>query len=818
MSNYVDFSSTRLSLQAAISEINELKLQVVPLKDKVPVLKGWGGKNGKIWQRQIDNLEVAKWNNVGAVTGTKDGILVIDLDIPNGLVNMDRWWKPSFGHSILDEETRIVETPSGGYHVYFRYSPILDVVSTTLTELFGLRGVDMRGKGGYICWSGSMYNRRMCNKGKYHKCGGDDSNCKFHGKKYVTIKDNNIMEIPPDLCEQMMSFYSKKKTPVVRDSCYDIAHNEHSFRELLELFPLSFFDEGKTWRPFITYCANHNGSSVAHHFSSLSSKYNEEEVNLILDKGTPCVSCNGIDWYFDYILRTTDIKGAKSILEKIKGKRVFSREEGIMLFGSDDTVCDYVYKLHKRDIYSLERDSYIWNINTLLWEKVSGDEIERFITPWIRNAWFNSKCNNQKRKGKLLSHSFTTASGKKLRIKSINPLKFAAMNNHKSLLPVFGGFVIDLKTSQMRKRSHKDLFDFECKYRPSQLYTDEKFNTEYDNPDFSASDSSDNDSSDSDSSDNDSSTSNNPNCKKDLFREWILSYNDDYCSDDEYFNFIQLWLGYLITGEVKEKLFFVLYGTGDNGKSTFMNQILKVFGKLCGTANWDSFSNKTLDKNDGLMDALMNRIVNIQEIPENLKGIGSSHIIKSVTGGDIIKGNRKYEKDRSYNPICKIVVSSNHILQLNTADTAILSRIIYLPFLKKFTSSKANDKKIDSYLQLNEELMTFAINGAKRWYNGERIKNSNPFTEHQKAFISEGDSYSLFIKDCLITDEHNIVEVKQIFELYREWCQDQDMKPQSRKGLSILLGGEKKRKATRCYVGFKLVDEKTKFDTDCDAE
>jgi ABC-type ATPase involved in cell division len=44
-------------------------------------------------------------------------------------------------------------------------------------------------------------------------------------------------------------------------------------------------------------------------------------------------------------------------------------------------------------------------------------------------------------------------------------------------------------------------------------------------------------------------------------------------------DYLQRAIGYSLTGNVQEQVMFFLYGTGANGKSTFLNAILAMLGE-----------------------------------------------------------------------------------------------------------------------------------------------------------------------------------------------------------------------------------------------
>ncbi len=85
----------------------------------------------------------AWWNrwpdaNIGMPTGKRTGVFVLDADDLGALAELEA----NIGKLLA---TRIVRTPSGGLHLYFRHVEWITNSSGTLPE-----GIDVRGEGGYV--------------------------------------------------------------------------------------------------------------------------------------------------------------------------------------------------------------------------------------------------------------------------------------------------------------------------------------------------------------------------------------------------------------------------------------------------------------------------------------------------------------------------------------------------------------------------------------------------------------------------------------------------------------------------------------------
>lgn len=113
---------------------------VIPIrKNKLPQIDSWR----KYQTEPADEAQIEEWwtkfpgANVGIVTGKVSGITVVDIDTKGGkAVPLDTF-----------PETYTVKTPTGGYHLYYRYDPSIQQTANTFPQF---PNVDIRNDGGYV--------------------------------------------------------------------------------------------------------------------------------------------------------------------------------------------------------------------------------------------------------------------------------------------------------------------------------------------------------------------------------------------------------------------------------------------------------------------------------------------------------------------------------------------------------------------------------------------------------------------------------------------------------------------------------------------
>jgi len=89
----------------------------IPLKGKVPIIPNWQNSTETISPVYCDD-------NTGILCGSINDLLVLDIDVKDD--GLEYWNIVSSKHKKIN--TPIVQTPSGGLHIYFQYDD--DIKST----------------------------------------------------------------------------------------------------------------------------------------------------------------------------------------------------------------------------------------------------------------------------------------------------------------------------------------------------------------------------------------------------------------------------------------------------------------------------------------------------------------------------------------------------------------------------------------------------------------------------------------------------------------------------------------------------------------
>lgn len=301
--------------------------------------------------------------------------------------------------------------------------------------------------------------------------------------------------------------------------------------------------------------------------------------------------------------------------------------------------------------------------------------------------------------------------------------------------------------------------------------------------------------------------------RPDLF----LRFLDDITSGNkEMQDYIQMAVGYTLTGEASEQCAFFLYGMGNNGKSTFTSVLTEMLGSYAANAQADTLltSGKEIggggDKPSGDIARLRAmRLVTCQEPQEGSKL--KENLLKQLTGDtDHITARFMFAEQFEFLPTFALWVSTNHKPIIRGTDKGIWRRIRLLPFE---VDIKDPDKTLPR--RMKEELpqiLAWAVDGAVKWYE-TGLKTPEIVDNATAEYKSEMDLVQGFVDACIEIDYNarDVVMASDMYAVYVAWAKANNEYEMSAKKFGMELtkkipDGKGRNKAGVYYGKIKFTD------------
>ena len=147
----------------------------------------------------------------------------------------------------------------------------------------------------------------------------------------------------------------------------------------------------------------------------------------------------------------------------------------------------------------------------------------------------------------------------------------------------------------------------------------------------------------------------------------------------ELVEYLQVLLGYSITGETDEAVLGVFHGSGANGKSVLLNAIRHVVEPIVGIAAYSTFEKKYGGGSTADLAAIAEkRMVLAQEGERNAPM--SEALLKRATGSDPMTVRHLYRDHFTFIPKWTLILSTNYRPRLSGNDVGLWRRIKLVPF------------------------------------------------------------------------------------------------------------------------------------------
>ncbi|MDR0719114.1 MAG: DUF5906 domain-containing protein, partial [Treponema sp.] len=234
----------------------------------------------------------------------------------------------------------------------------------------------------------------------------------------------------------------------------------------------------------------------------------------------------------------------------------------------------------------------------------------------------------------------------------------------------------------------------------------------------------------------------------------IMNYNA------ELIRFIQTAAGWAVTGDTSEQSMFILFGTGANGKSTFLNTIMNLLGDYAIATPTETFMKKSGEQITNDIARLRGtRFVTTTEAEQGRRL--SEPLLKQITGNDRMTARFLYGEFFNFTPTFKIFMATNHKPVIKGTDYGIWRRIKLIPF-----TTRIPEERQDKYLErkLKDEasgILNWLLEGAGRWA-AEGLNTPPVITSATDEYRGEMDVIGNFIREQCVQEPGTSIRAREL--------------------------------------------------------
>ena len=293
---------------------------------------------------------------------------------------------------------------------------------------------------------------------------------------------------------------------------------------------------------------------------------------------------------------------------------------------------------------------------------------------------------------------------------------------------------------------------------------------------------------------------------KQTLQEWI--------PEEEARMYIQEYIGYCLIPDTSLQKAVILHGSGENGKSTFLEVIYELFGE----ENLTNIPMHRLDSGRARFETfyLQNKLINLcSDIDPNY--IKKPGIIKTLIRGEPLRAEIKTGKSFDFRPVVRLIFSANEIPKTRDKTDAWYRSFEIITFPNKF---KKSDDDFDPHIKekLIKEMpgvFNWALKGLKRLKENKNFTESETINQAKREYEKENDTIKAFIDDKTEYPTGSYEVAREVYIRYKDYCELSGMNFTTRKTFTKKLkelGFEAKhkkvnKKTERCYYGLNLKEK-----------
>ena len=301
--------------------------------------------------------------------------------------------------------------------------------------------------------------------------------------------------------------------------------------------------------------------------------------------------------------------------------------------------------------------------------------------------------------------------------------------------------------------------------------------------------------------------------------QWLAFLDRVMAGNQALIDFLQRAVGYSLTGVIREHCLFVLYGTGRNGKSTFLNTFLSLMGDYAHKAPPDLLmlrQGETHPTERALLHGI--RFAPVIETREGRRL--DEVMLKELTGGDMVVARRMREDFWQFSPTHHLWVATNHKPIIRGTDWGVWSRFRLVPFLVTIEMAEQDPSLADKLKSEWPGILAWGVRGSLPWQS-DGLMEPPEVWRATSAYRDEMDTLGGFLAERTELLENARCTAKTLYESYQAWAKANGERTITKTAFGLTLQERgflpgRGAKGIRLWRGHRLLDESEQADMQSD--
>lgn len=290
---------------------------------------------------------------------------------------------------------------------------------------------------------------------------------------------------------------------------------------------------------------------------------------------------------------------------------------------------------------------------------------------------------------------------------------------------------------------------------------------------------------------------------------WLRFLGRIFHNDQRLITYLQQLAGYSLTGVTIEQAFFLLWGSGSNGKSTLLKLLLAIWGDYGLQVPAATFLSQKDQDGRARPDLVQLRGARLAVAIESDDGSRLAEgTIKQMVGGDRISARDLYSGCIEFEPTHKILFATNHKPRVKDTTHGMWRKVRLIPFEVQIPDDEQDQHLAETLLTELPGILNWALAGCLAWQAAGRLRTPEVVTLATQTYRAEQDILDDFLQERCVVEPQARMPFADVRTTYLAWISDAGDKPMSSKALAACLTERgfqpTKHRNVRHYSGLRL--------------
>lgn len=250
---------------------------------------------------------------------------------------------------------------------------------------------------------------------------------------------------------------------------------------------------------------------------------------------------------------------------------------------------------------------------------------------------------------------------------------------------------------------------------------------------------------------------------------------DRMCAGDEGMRaYIWRALGYSITADQREEVFWFLHGKPQSGKSTLIKTIADILGNAeeggyAATFDMELFTDQRNDKGSERLAHLHGARFAWASETEEGKHFKTA-LLKLATGGDKISGRFLYQEKFSFQPTHHLWIFGNERIHLKSSDAGIKRRLHMIEYPGVITDEERDNTLKDRLKAEYPAILHSLIQGCLDWQLCAGLGKPERISDAVDNYMDSEDEVSAWLDECTERKAER-VPIGDAFRSFTQWAE-----------------------------------------------